>query len=254
MQAPSWDLRDRFARCALDRWSATIDLLKPECGLTNVETGSHRLSGGQWLGLGWPAAQGDPKGELVECYHRGSDLVVAYRQSPAWPVRVDAMWRAAPRAEAAAVLAVVDLIVSVRTELLESWPELTVRSSIPSREILRLVSADSAQFAPVPNIAAVPFVVNSDTGPCCLLFRLPDAGLSYGEMVHPADFQRSNLKRLAGHTATIEVRHRLFAERLEKGVILRARVRGVWVDGVDDIRQVAGCYSAFAAAEPPLGA
>jgi hypothetical protein len=146
------------------------------------------------------------------------------------------------------------LIVSVRTELLESWPEVAVRSSIPSREILRLVGADSAQFAPVPNIAAMPFVVNSDTGPSCLLFRLPDAGVSYGEMVHPADFQRTHLKRLADHAATIEVRHRLFAERLEKGVILRARVRGVWVGAADDTRQVAGCFSAFAAADPPLAA
>jgi hypothetical protein len=253
MPASTWDLRDRFGRCELDRWSAAVDLLRPDRGLTDLQCGSHRLSDTEILGLGGPATLGDQRGDLVECYHRGPDLIAAYRESPEWPVRVDAMWRAAPGAQGAPILAAVDLIVSVRTELLESWPELAVRSRIPSREILRLVSADSAQFAPFPDIAAVPVVVNSESGPGCLLFRLPDAGLSYGEMVHPADFQRSQLKRPAGETSPIEVRHRLFAERLEKGVILRARVRGVWVDGADDTRQVAGCYAAFAAAEPPLG-
>jgi hypothetical protein len=253
MPAPTWDLRERSARCTLDRWSAMIDLLRPDRGLTDLLAAGNRLAGGEWLGLGWPAAEGNQEGELVDGYQRGADLVAAYRK-PSAPVRVDAMWRVVPWREAAAVLAVVDLIVSVRTELLKSWPELAVRSSVPSREILRLVSADSGQFAPVPNIGAVPLVVNCDTGPGCLVFRFPDMGLSYGEMVHPADFQRSQLKRPAARDASVEVRHRLFAERLEKGVILRARVRGVWVDGAEDTREVAACYAAFAAAEPPLGA
>ncbi len=254
MPAPTWNLRDRFGRCELDRWSAAIDLLRPDRGLTDLQSESRRLFDTEMLGLAGPDALRDQKADLVECYQRGPDLIAAYRESPEWPVRVDAMWRAAARAQGVTVLAAVDLIVSVRTELLESWPELAVRSSIPSREILRLVSADSAQFAPFPNIGAMPLLVCSDSGPGCLLFRLPDAGLSYGEMVHPADFQRSHLKRPAGETSPIEVRHRLFAERLEKGVILRARVRAVWVEAADDTRQVAGCYAAFASAEPPLGA
>jgi len=254
MQAPTWDLRDRFARCQFDRWSATVDLRKPDRGLTDFQIGGHRLSGTELLGLSWPAPQVDLRSELVECYHRGPDLIAAYCESAAWPVRVDARWRVAPSTEVAAVLAIVDLIVSVRTELLESWPELAVRSSIPSREVLGLTGAESAHFAPFPDIAAVPVVVNSERGPGCWLFRFLDTELSYGEMVHPADFQRSDLKRPAGLAAAVEVRHRLFAERLERGVILRARVRGVLVDAVDDARQVAGCYAAFAAADPPLGA
>jgi hypothetical protein len=230
-----------------------MDSSRPDRGLTGLQAAGHRLAG-EWLGLDWPAAEGDQHGELVDVYHRGTDLVAAYRESAARPVRVDAMWRVVPWPNATAVVAVADLIVSVRTELLESRPELTVRSSIPSREILRLASTDSGQFAPVPNVATVPLVVNRDAGPGCLVFRFPEIGLSYGEMVHPADFERSNLKRATAHDAAIEVRHRLFAERLEKGVILRARVRGVWVDGAEDTRQVAACYAAFAAAEPPLGA
>ena len=51
---------------------------------------------------------------------------------------------------------------------------------------------------------------------------------------------------------TLRVSHQLFSERLEKGVILRARLRGVFLPRQRDTRVAAACYTAFAAAEPPL--
>jgi hypothetical protein len=258
MQSPTWHLDYPCARFELDRLSATVDLSRPEHGLTGLRADGNELPGAELLGLACPAAHGGEANEPLECYQRGPDLIAAYGESPGWPIRVDALWRAAAAAtapvQAAGVLALVDLVVSVRTELPDSWPELAVRSAIPAAEFLRLAGAESARFEPYRDILAGPLVLEAEGGPGSLLARLPGVALSYAEMVHPADFRRSELRRHGASASAIEVRHGLFAERLEKGVILRARVRGILMDRPGDARQAAACYAAFAAAEPPLGA
>jgi len=50
----------------------------------------------------------------------------------------------------------------------------------------------------------------------------------------------------------LQIRHALFAERLEKGVILRSRVFGVWVDRAHDEQTVGEQFAAWAASDPPL--
>ncbi len=122
----------------------------------------------------------------------------------------------------------VDLVVSMRTELLESQPRLAVHSRLPAGEVLELADG-------------------------CWLFRFPRHEISYAEMVHPADFQGSELDYVAERDRAVEVRHRLFVEHLEKGVILRARVRGALLRRHDDAALAAAVYAAFASADPPLG-
>ncbi len=50
----------------------------------------------------------------------------------------------------------------------------------------------------------------------------------------------------------MQLAHQLFAERLEKGVILRARVLGVLVDRDGDLAAAARHYENFVSAAPPL--
>jgi hypothetical protein len=52
--------------------------------------------------------------------------------------------------------------------------------------------------------------------------------------------------------ATVEVRHHLFARPLEKGVILRSRVLGLWLEPQDDVAVALAHFRRFAASEPPL--
>jgi hypothetical protein len=88
-----------------------------------------------------------------------------------------------------------------------------------------------------------------------VLLRLPELGVSYAEMVHPADPGRSELHRVSKpspEAAALELRHHLFTAALEKGVILRARVLGVFLERADDEAAAAGYYQAFAATAPPL--
>jgi hypothetical protein len=52
--------------------------------------------------------------------------------------------------------------------------------------------------------------------------------------------------------AALRLRHRLLWQPLEKGVILRARVRGIFLPRQDDMRIAAACYRQFVVADPPL--
>jgi len=247
-----WRIDEQGASLRLGRFSAKVELHRPERGLIDLEVGPFALAARSLLGVGLPPlAEGVERG-VLECYQRGPDLVAAYRESQSWPVRVDVLWRAISPGEALGLVAGMDVIVSVRTELLDSWPELAVRSELAPVETLRLVDVEAARFQPCSRESRSPLAVSRGE-PGCFAFRLPDVPLTYAEMGHPADFFGAVVAESGAGPEWLEVRHRLFAERLEKGVILRSRVRGAVVDRAEDLRSIAACYAAFAAAEPPLG-
>lgn len=78
---------------------------------------------------------------------------------------------------------------------------------------------------------------------------VPAAAGRYLEMVHPHDAARRCVENAAGG-ATIAARYALFGFDLEKGVVLRGRLRGLWLDesaDVDAERQ------RFLSEPPPLG-
>lgn len=77
---------------------------------------------------------------------------------------------------------------------------------------------------------------------------LPAGNGRYAEMVHPYDAARRCVATADG--AVIAVRYALFGFDLEKGVVLRGRLRGVWLGetaGAEDERQ------RFLSEPPPLG-
>ena len=69
----------------------------------------------------------------------------------------------------------------------------------------------------------------------CFGFSLPGTPTSYIEMVHPGDFDSSSVEAtvIPMHemkpAAGVSLRHPLFCERLEKGVILRSRVLALFL-------------------------
>jgi hypothetical protein len=174
-------------------------------------------------------------------------LILAYEPSSHPPLRLDALWRATVPAADDRFLAALDLIISVRTQSLDIQPESRVQSILPQSDVLRLHSVERG-FIPLALPAKTPLTIAPDRGVGCLLFRITGTELSYCEMIHPADFQSDEVSR----SNTICLAHRLFSARLEKGVILRARVRGVILNRLGDAEMATQCYAAFAAAEPPL--
>ena len=237
----------------MDWLGAVLDPARPDEGLTGVCPAGVPVEGMRLLAVEfpWPAAPGGRQ-PPAECYVRGADLTAVYQESPAWPVQVDLVWRPVfPKAQDG-ILAGIDLLVSVRTPRLDSRPQLVVRSLLPSSAIFRLTQRAASRWEPVTPRSDCSLTFEPATGAGCFVFRLPGTGLSYVEIVHPADFFRDELLCRPGSPGA-GLRHPLFPEPLEKGVILRARLRGLFLPAEDDLRFAGEAYAAFAASDPPLG-
>lgn len=253
MSMHPWALQERLAALRLESMTATIDLSRPDQGLQGLCLGA--ADGwpieARLLGIELPGHAAADEDLLLDCYTRGRELVAAYRPSAIWPVQADIIWHVGGPSQAASTLATIDVVISVRTELLDSRPEMAVVSMLPAMEVCRLLDGDRAQFASLPMSSMATESIEPHSGPSCLLFRSADSQFSYVEMSHPEDLRRDEL--VAAEGGMVQTRHRLFSEALEKGVILRARVRGAFVPRQGDQRIAATCFAAFAAEEPPLG-
>ncbi len=226
------------ARLQLERCAATIDWHAPSRGLYDVQLDGQTLPDFHPLGPELATLSPDEVASsdttAADHYVRGGDLVVAYPNRPAEQMRTEVYWRATahPREDA---LAAIQLVVSVQTSLLDSCPRISTVTHLHASEALRMIDAESGVFTSVvpPSAEADPDGIPG--APHCYLFRLPGRQHSYLEMIHPDDVQSSNWDGWL-HDAhyRFQLRHELFADRLEKGVILRARILGVIVDRRDD--------------------
>lgn len=251
MPALLWQLDDRLARLRLSRLSAALDVARPSEGLSDLCIDAKRWEGARLLALAAAAAWGNDAAMPVDCYARGSDLAVAYEGRHDRSLRVDAVWRAMMPAADEPIVAGVELIVSVRTDLLDDKPKMTLRSVFGAAEAWRLVHGGSSHYDAIKSLH---LDVRPEDGPGCILVRPPEVAWSYAEMVHPVDFHHDVLCRCPDDKTSLTLEHHLFPMQLEKGVILRARIRGVLVPRENDRQVVAACYQDFAAAEPLLSA
>jgi hypothetical protein len=84
-----------------------------------------------------------------------------------------------------------------------------------------------------------------------------EPGRLYVEMVRPNDCARRIIGEMArpGATApmTCSIRYGLFGHDLEKGVVLRGRIRGVWIDASAPEDEVRRQHEAFLSEPPALG-
>ncbi len=253
MTAYPWKLEEHQARLQLGGLTARVQLARPGEGLVDLAiTGLHpsRL---RLLGVTIPFFVPGDTGSIIEQHVRGPDLVLSYRESESCPVRVDALWRGRlPEADDPFVAAV-ELVISVRTYLQQAGPQLSIRSTLPAIEVLRLRNPERVEFrkAILPDHSWTPFVKPL---PGCTLVRLADHPYSYVEMVHPSDFTCDELMGGNDPDIALQLRHRLFPPAVEKGVILRARVLGAFVDRQGDEPRVAELYRRFCASEPYLSA
>jgi hypothetical protein len=240
-----WELQDSQARLTVDALEGRLDCSQPFAGLAATFAGAAlRL-----FRVELPPPSQSPDDQSPECYVRGCDLVCTYFQDDQRKLRGQVYWRALEWGPQRAPG--VDLIVSVQTSLLDSDPTLKVRSGVQAFEVIGVKQFEPAAiediFKPDPNSHVVTL---RGKMPACWLFRLSGAGFTYVEMVHPADFVSSCFQE----TSPGELEHstQLFQGPLEKGVILRSRLRGVIVPRSGDVAAAIACYRDFAASEPPL--
>ena len=92
-------------------------------------------------------------------------------------------------------------------------------------------------------------------------FALPGPGpspaRSYLEMAQPNDCARRIISDIvppgAPPLSAQSIRYGLFGHDLEKGVVLRGRIRGLWIDSDSSVEQNEGRYQAFLREPPSLG-
>jgi hypothetical protein len=245
MSHATWKLDGHVAQLKLDALCATVDLRDPEDGLQEPRLGSQLLSGHLLGVLLKPHVESRP----ADAYIRGNDLVATYAESAQRAMRVQVYWRCQSQIDWLSI----DLQVSVQTDCLGVATPVVACSQLELVEALRLVDAPTARYGSVALGANAQQLTPQD-GAGCLILRLPDSEWSYAEMIHSADFQQGQFSLVdsaAGNRRAC-LEHRLFPGTLEKGVILRARIRGLFVARDDDCRRVADDYQQFLRSPLPL--
>jgi hypothetical protein len=246
MSAAPWKLDGHLVHLSSEGLRATLDLREPESGLQELQLGLHSVRGHVLGVLLKPHVENKP----ADAYVRVADLVATYAETSARAMRVQVYWHCESRVSRHAL----ELQVSVQTDQLGIATPVITCSQLPAVEALRLIDADSARCAPLALRADEAQQLFPREGPGCLLFRLPDSSWTYAEMIHAADFQQDQFvaQQTSDGNCHVTLEHRLFPDTLEKGVILRARIRGMFLPREDDVAHVAEDYLHFLRSPLPL--
>jgi hypothetical protein len=145
----------------------------------------------------------------------------------------------------------IDVVVSVGTQALSAFAAFGLGSLVKSSDILVPKNSALDRSQDWIHVDSVGDVATTQGTPCTL-FRLPGTGLSYVEMLHPSDLGSHEVSR-DPDTGRAVIRHQLFSCPLEKGVILRARLRGALLPRDSDQAAAAAMFAQFATSDPPLG-
>ncbi|MCG8448167.1 MAG: hypothetical protein MI725_01130, partial [Pirellulales bacterium] len=175
-----------------------------------------------------------------EFFVRGNDLVTNFAQTNEQPFSCQIYWRATLQSSDVILL---DTIISVQTELLESFPQIAVETQLESDEAWLVSDTQTAKQLTGPA---------DGNEPGCILLRAAEAGWSYAEMAHPDDGETWQIDKNA--TSNFALHRQLGGAFLEKGVIRRMRVRGAFLPRENDLELAAGCFASLVAELPPLTA
>jgi len=245
-----WQVHRNTASIRVGTVTAQLNLQRPHEGLHGIRVDGEAIPDVRVL----QTRAGDvPTGQdeqLVDGYVRGTDLVAVYAQTAQRNVCAQIYWRVIQLDSVGA--AGVEIIASVHTSLLDSDPRIAVGSTLPGCDVWRLLDEMDSRYERVELAELEPFVLDSGAG--LFLFRLPDSACSYAEMIHPADFTTGKIRKDSSKGPLVRSEFRLFDEPLEKGVIRRSRVRGVFLPGEEDEKAAIECYRDFVKSAIPLTA
>ena len=147
------------------------------------------------------------------------------------------------------------MVVSVQTNLLDADASVSLGNELPCTEVLHL-REDGTRSLVATDGSSEPDSLTADqisqSGP--LLYRLIGGACSCVEMVHPTDFLGGQVVRTGADGSLARSAFSLFGERLEKGVIRRARARTLLLPAEDDEACAVECYRRFVASPSPLTA
>ncbi len=226
-----WSLSESIARLTVPAITGEVAVLYPWRGFSPALSKQANVG---LLKVITRATQHDAPETLVDCYQRGVDLIATYAQTPERTVRPQVYWRYLNAGEVSGV----ELILSAQTSLLDSQPLTSVESTLPVGDVLAISSSGE--------LSSPAWTGDWQTGasaPVGVLFRPRDWQVSYLELIHPSDLAAVQLTQQAGLPS---VRWQLFPERLEKGVVRRGRVRGLFLPRAQDEALTKAALASFA--------
>lgn len=242
-----WQLHDRRATLRGPSFSATVDLANPASGWQQVLAQSCAIAG-KFLSLRSPRGLFGEQERLTETYVRGSDLIATYEERPERPLRPQVYWRTLDEA-AAPSGAGIEVIFSMQTHLLDSDPGIVCETELAVDQVLALPNG-GAGFQIVPDQGAQDRPLDAGT----ILFRITGEALTFATLVHPGDWLGGTIatRRVAQDRGIARHQFLLFGERLEKGVIRRVRLRGLFLPRERDEELALAAAASFAASRLPL--
>lgn len=233
------------------------------------------------LGVCVPEFTESAQDAILEQFKQEDRLTVRYAGTKTWPVWTEVTWGVYETRDRPGLN--IDLNVSVRTNQPSCRPDLVAQSFLPKSDCFTIKDSQGQikepkgqikdsqsqikepkgqtkdsqsqikdfQGQPIQLTSGVPHTMTQADATGCVLFRPAEADWSLVEMVHPLDFEHDELSHDPEHPDHTRLSHRLFTQPLEKGVLLRARLRAIIIDRADDLETAALRYAEFTN-EPPV--
>ncbi len=270
-----WQIKGSQALWKAASLETRIEIDKPQQGIGPLCYQGMMLPGSM-LGIRVRAEDEDHNWVLQMAYSRGNDLLATYQNEACPQNTLQLNWQISP-AVAGESLLQMNVVISMHTESLESFPRLTAKTEL---------TCDLLQYVVVPQVD-VPDTIRSKTTadqtlrdspdraqqssvgpperiqdadcPGGAVYRLRDLPWSYAEMVYPADFghwQGIQTTRIRSHEdpggrGWIS-RWDLSNGLLEKGVIRRQQLRALLLPRQNDLSHARRALEKFALEKPRL--
>ena len=252
----SWCLSDSVAETELPRFRARFDAAHPESGMCLTEsaaTGNGHAA--HLFGVCWVVKAAAGAVQLADCFLRGNELIAKYNTSGDARLAREIRWTIVGPTQHPAADATIDCILSAQTDQLDDIAAIDVITSWRSAEIW--VTSANAAGAPPTGQRTDFRRVEHELEPAGSLGLIRPRGQSFScaLMVHPSDCRSMVASStVAGDQDETLAKMPVFRERLEKGVIRRARLRAALVRREDDVQRAASLFAEFVQSAPPLTA
>lgn len=224
-----------------ERFVMPVDAEWPNRGISELVLDGKRFDTCKFLQLHFPGKTASAPEPVAEAYIRGDDFVVTYTQPPERTIRPQVYWRSLQFGDSTFG---VQVILSTQTDQLASEPESSVVSVFRQADVFS-VNAENLQPIERSNAA------QRDPDFCTFLIRphsIPE--WSFVQIISPTDLSDSFVRNTAD--GNLEIGFHLFRHELEKGVIRRGQVCGVFLPRHNDQQSATEIYEQLRDWRPPL--
>jgi len=238
-----WKLAADHATFRAGLLTGVVDVGHTSLGIHGLRCGDAKIDGFV-LGMTAKDLETDRVRSDLEAIVRSDDLIVQSRESIERPFSWQIGWRASTAPGAVVLL---DMIVSVQTQHLESFPRLSICSELPSGKVW-LVGPDGN----ATRLRDDQQVDSTEVTDGCVVLQPADCGWSYAEMNRSDVGQGESWKVNRSDRRRCLIRRPLGGDFLEKGVLRRWQIRGAFLPRQNDLALAADAIRQFSAEQLPL--